>query len=232
MRKYFYLILYPILLCFFFSVTSCNNDSNTEPIVIDSVSNINGQAKLSDTSKNSIDSKRIAKEEEYLKNLELKKQKSKVIELVAKEKNLTKDELKAFLPENLQGFDQIPASAGKTVENDTAVTIYVRKQFRDVKNKRTILFDIFDYGRGNKVLNSHIYEKVPDDLDAPAYPYKTSDAKGFFYWLEEKVYGHIEVLVDNRFVVMIRLNGFSRDDKSLEKYLNMINIKSLIKKAN
>jgi len=176
---------------------------------------------------NNIDSVRKVKEDEYLKNLEIKEKKKTAVVAVSKQKNLTKEVLLGFIPEQFDGFEQLPPMTGKMIENDTAVTVYVRRQFKG-KN-RTLLFDIFDYGRGNPVTNAQMYEMVPTDLDAPAYPVELPGAKGFFYWLEQKVYGHIEVIADKRFIVKVRLNGFNRDDKLLKEYLNKINIKSLIK---
>ena len=176
---------------------------------------------------NNIDSVRKVKEDEYLKNLEIKEKKKTAVVAVSKQKNLSKEVLLGFIPEQFDGFEQLPPMTGKMIENDTAVTVYVRRQFKG-KN-RTLLFDIFDYGRGNPVTNAQMYEMVPTDLDAPAYPVELPGAKGFFYWLEQKVYGHIEVIADKRFIVKVRLNGFNRDDKLLKEYLNKINIKSLIK---
>jgi hypothetical protein len=119
---------------------------------------------------------------------------------------------------------------GKTQETDTTFTVYVKKQFKS-NQRKTLMFDIYDYGKGNPVPNKMIYDVPPQDLDAPAYPIQLPEAKGFFYWLDKRIYGHIEVIVANRFVVIVRLNGFNRDDKLLENYLKLVKLKDLISKA-
>jgi len=225
MTDRFYLILVLMVFVSGFLLVSCIEDKPKEPVLVDTIQNLPDNSKIQS---DNIDSLRAAKEAEYLANLALKEKKQEVFEKVAKEKNLSKEAMIEFLPLSLEGFKALPPSTGRSVENDSAITISVRKQFIDDK-RRTILFDIFDYGRGNRVLNSSIYEKVPEDLDAPAYPIELPNAKGFFYWLDQRFYGHIEVLADNRFVIMVRTNGIERDDKTLENYLKKINITKLIK---
>lgn len=219
----FYLVLFLFFISIGLFTISCTQEKieplNSEKIA-ETVINSNNDS-------TNMDSVRIAKENEYFKNQELKEKKKVVLNTISKEKNLSKDVLLGFIPEQFDGFEQLPPMTGKMIENDTATTVYVRRQFKG-KN-RTLLFDIFDYGRGNPVMNAKMYEMVPTDLDAPAYPVELPGAKGYFYWLEQKVYGHIEVIADKRFVVKVRLNGFNRDDKLLKEYLNKINIKSLIK---
>lgn len=216
---------YPLLFLFIvFSIFSCTDDKSDVIILQDS---INNQSNENNVVTDNIDTILRTKEKEYLKNLDIKEKKKLEIEKASQEINLSKKELLDFLPETLEGFKQLPASTGKTIENNNALTIYARKQFIDDK-KRSILFDIFDYGRGNPVNNSVIYDSNPKDLDATATPYITDDVKGFFYWLNQKSYGHFEVMIDNRFVVMIRLSGFKHDDETLKEYISMINIKNLI----
>ena len=238
MTDRFYLVLVLMFFVSGFLFISCIEDKPKEPLLVDTVQKLPESIKIetdinkikSDEIKiksNNIDSLRAVKEAEYLANLKLKEKKQEVYEEVAKEKNLSKEAMIEFLPVSLEGFKSLPPSTGRTVENDTSITISVRKQFIDDK-RRTVLFDIFDYGRGNRVLNSQIYEKVPEDLDAPAYPIVLPNAKGFYYWLDQKFYGHIEVLADKRFVIMVRTNGFERNDKTLENYIKKINITKLI----
>lgn len=221
--RLFLLILSSIILL------SCNDVEETVIIntdstqVIESISN----SETLESTKN-IDSIRLLKEQEYLANQKLKEEKKVILDKVAKEKNLSKDKLLEFLPKNIDGFKELPSATGKTIESDDAITIFARKQFLDSKGKRSILFDIFDYGRGNPVLNAHIYENKPDDLDATVTDYKIPNAKGFYYWLNQKAYGHIEVLADSRFVVMVRLTGFEKNDDILKSYISMIDINNLI----
>jgi hypothetical protein len=225
MTNRFYLILILTVFVTGFLFISCIEDKPKEPLLVDTLQKLPDNSEIQS---DNIDTLRAAKEAEYLANLKLREKKQEVFEKVAKEKNLSKEALIEFLPVALDGFKALPSSTGRTIENDSAITISARKQFIDDK-RRTILFDIFDYGRGNRVLNSHIYEKVPEDLDAPAYPYEQPNAKGFYYWLDQRFYGHIEVLADNRFVIMVRTNGIERDDKTLENYIKKINITKLIK---
>ncbi len=221
MVKKFYILLFLLI---GLSCYSCTEDKNDVVIMQDSINiQSDGNNKVSDK----LDSARAIKEDNYLKNLEVKEKKKVKVEELNKEKNLPKEELAGFLPDTIAGFKQLPVSTGKTIESDNAITIYARKQFKDV-NKRSILFDIFDYGKGNAVLNANIYETIPGDLDATANRYKTEDVKGFYYWLDQKPYGHIEVIVDNRFVIMVRLTGFKRDEEILKEFLNKINIKNII----
>lgn len=221
MIKKFYILLFLLI---GLSCYSCTEDKTDVVTMQDS---INIQSDDNNNVSDNLDSVRAIKEDNYLKNLEVKEEKKVKAEELSKEKNLSKEELVGFLPDTIAGFKQLPVSTGKTIESDNAITIYARKQFKDA-NKRTMLFDIFDYGKGNAVLNAHIYETIPNDLDATVNRYVTENAKGFYYWLDQKSYGHIEVIIDNRFVIMIRLTGFKRDEEILKELLNKINIKNII----
>lgn len=222
-RFFKYILLVTAFLLF--TLTSCKEENTEDPFVTEAKKKLpNNNIIKSDN----IDSLLEVKQEEYLAGLEEKEKKSATYDQIVKEKNLSKDVLDSFLPKKISGFIEIPASGGRRIEDDEAITTFARKQFRDT-SKKVLIFDIFDYGKGNPVMNAHIYDSVPDDLDEPAYPVKLPNAKGYYYWLEGKRYGHIEVLADNRFVIIVRINGFERDDNILFDYLKLININSIIK---
>ncbi|MBX3043685.1 MAG: hypothetical protein KIT33_02765 [Candidatus Kapabacteria bacterium] len=214
-----------ILFLFSLFVISCQDSKIDEPIEI--ISEVQDHTAIKS---DNIDSLRKLKEVEYLERQETQTKKAEIIEQVSKEKNLTKEVLLTFLPDKLTGFNQLPSNTGKTIENDTTITVFAKRQFKDDKG-RVIIFDLFDYGKGNSVLNSKIYEMVPTDLDAPAYSVELPNAKGFFYWLDQRAYGHIEVLIEKRFVLMVRLSGFNRDDEMLHNYLKIIDINKIIKSS-
>ncbi len=222
MNRYLKNIVVLLLSSFILISNKCSEDND---IILDNDSTIS----IKNNGNENIDSIRSIKEQEYLKNLEEKSKKQELAEQYLV-KNLTKDDLKSALPKSISGFNALPTITGKTQETDTSFTIYVKQQFKSNQNK-TIMFDIYDYGKGNIIPNKIIYDIPPQDLDAPSYPIQLSNAKGYFYWLEQKVYGHIEVLVENRFVIIVRLNGFNRDDKLLENYLKLVKIKDLISKT-
>lgn len=220
-------ILIGLFLFTFLNSNKCSEEKSQLPI-IDSVKT---EKPVINSEQQRIDSLRSIKEKEYLARQEQIVQEKVKTEIILKEKNLSKETLLGFLPEKIDGFVGLPHMTGKTQDDDTSFTVFVKKQFKEVSGRKSVMFDLFDYGRGNKIPNEIIYEIVPGDLDAPATSYSNKYAGGFSYWLDQKAYGHLEVLVNKRFVLIIRLNGFNRDDKLFDKFINLVKLNSLYNSA-
>ncbi|MFA5512253.1 MAG: hypothetical protein WC313_07365 [Candidatus Kapaibacterium sp.] len=216
-----------LLMILFFSlafIISCENEKSDE-LIESSDTLVSEQISIHN------DTSLTQKEAEYLQSLEKKEEVKERYQQIIKEKNLTKEQLLEFLPASINGFQSLPHTTGKSYENDSAVTISVRRQFKNDK-RQTLVFDLFDYGNGNPIPHKLRFEVLPTDLDGVTFPIEMDGSKGYYYWVDNKNYGHIEVIAADRFVIIIRINGFEPDNDLIENFLKQVNIKSLVQIGN
>jgi hypothetical protein len=174
----------------------------------------------------SIDTSKLnPKEIEYLrKQEELKKR------VISYENNIHQDKLTEFIPKTIAGYEKLPGSSGKMVDDDGYVITTTKGEY--VSGKKSIIIDIFDYGRKPKILNVEMYDNPPMDLDVPTIKVLHKGAKGFRYYDEKMKFMRVEVLLQNRYVIIIRFNNPDVEKEHALKYLDLINFENLIKLGN
>lgn len=169
-----------------------------------------------------IDSVQLTKQElEYLKKMEEKK--NQVYDF---SNNLKPEEILEFLPKNISGFETLPNTMGTQSDDSGKLYTFAKGQYSN-DNKQSIIIDIFDYGRGNEPPNKKIYDFPPDDLEAVATKFTSKYAKGFYLYDEKLNYSRLEVLVNNRFVVIVRFNRPNGNPEFVKEILNKVNLKKL-----
>lgn len=165
------------------------------------------------------------KEKEYLrKQEELKK---RVISYV---NNIHQDKLSELIPKTIVGYEKLPGSSGKMVDDDGYVITNTKGEY--VSGKKSIIIDIFDYGRNPKIPNVEMYDNPPMDLEVPTVKVLHKGAKGFRYYDEKMKYMRVEVLLQNRYLIILRFNNPDVEKEQAMKYLDLINFENLIKLGN
>jgi len=169
-----------------------------------------------------IDSVQLSKQElEYLKKMEEKKN-----QIYDFSNNLKPEEILEFLPKNISGFETLPNTMGTQSDDSGNLYTFAKGQYSN-DNKQSIIIDIFDYGRGNEPPNKKIYDLPPEDLEAVATKYTNKYAKGFYLYDEKLNYSRLEVLVKNRFVVIVRFNRAKGNPEFVKEIINKVNLKKL-----
>ena len=169
-----------------------------------------------------IDSVQLTKQElEYIKKMEEKK--NQVYDF---SNNLKPEEILEFLPKNIIGFETLPNTMGTQSDDSGKLYTFAKGQYSN-ENKQSIIIDIFDYGRGNEPPNKKIYDLPPDDLEAITTKYTNKYAKGFYLYDEKLNYARLEVMVNNRFVVIVRFNRPNGNPEFVKEIINKVNLKKL-----
>ncbi len=169
-----------------------------------------------------IDSIQLSQKElEYLKKMEEKKN-----QYYDYSNNLTPEEIIEFLPKSLSGFETLPNTMGTQVDQSGKIYTFAKGQYTN-ENKQSIVIDIFDYGRGNEPPNKEIYDNPPDDLEAPAIKFSNKYSKGFYLYDQKLNYSRLDVLVNNRFVVIVRFNRPNENPEYVKDVLNKVNLRKL-----
>ncbi|HRP01812.1 MAG TPA: hypothetical protein PLE30_04100 [Candidatus Kapabacteria bacterium] len=164
-----------------------------------------------------------AEENKYLQKMESKKNKQ-----YNYLNNLTPEELISFLPNEIEGYEKLPNSMGTQSNDDGKLYTFVKGQYQS-QSRQTIVIDIFDYGKGNEIPDKAIYTNPPKDLDSPATKYKDDFSEGFIILDKKLDYGRAEVLIHDRFVVVVRLNRNIQNDKQLIHILKLVKLEKLNK---
>ncbi len=173
-------------------------------------------------SKNNLKTKnRIAEENFYLAKMEAKENTPYNFS-----DNLKPEELAEFLPKSINGFETLPNSLGTQSTDDGKLFTFAKGQFSN-SQRQSVIVDIFDYGKGNDIPNIKIYDEPPADLDSPVKKFQNEYSKGF--WLIDKKlkYSRLEVLVGNRFVVIVRFNRPSDNNEEILNILKAVKLKEL-----
>lgn len=157
-----------------------------------------------------------AEEQKYLQKMESNKDKKYDFK-----DNFSPEKLKEFLPKQIKGFETLPNSIGTQSNEDGSLFTFAKAQFQSI-DRQTIVVDIFDYGRNGKVPKIENYSTPPTDLDFPAIKYEDNYSKGFINIDQKLDYGRLEVLINDRFVVIVRLNkNIKVKDQLIEIYKNI-----------
>ncbi len=165
------------------------------------------------------------KEKEYLKKQDEKKDR-----VISYENNIHQDNLSEFLPKSISGYEKLPGSSGRMVDNDGYVVTTTKGEY--VSGKKSINIDIFDYGRKPKIHNVDIYDNPPTDLEVPTIKVEHRGAKGFRYYDERMKYMRVEVLLKNRYLIIFRFNRPDVEREQALNYLDLIDFENLIKLGN
>ncbi|PKL86759.1 MAG: hypothetical protein CVV22_01315 [Ignavibacteriae bacterium HGW-Ignavibacteriae-1] len=165
------------------------------------------------------------KEKEYLKKQDEKKDR-----VISYENNIHQDKLTEFIPKSISGYEKLPGSSGRMVDNDGYVVTTTKGEY--VSGRKSIIIDIFDYGRKPKIHNVEIYDNPPTDLEVPTIKVEHRGAKGFRYYDERMRYMRVEVLLKNRYVIIFRFNRPDVEREQALQYLDLINFENLIKLGN
>ncbi len=196
---------YSLIIFIAFFIFSCNQDTKKIAISFDT-------------------NKLKAEEQKYLQKME--NAKDKVYDY---SNNFTPEELKEFLPTKIDNFETLPNSIGTQSNDDGRLSTFAKAQFQN-NERQTIIVDIFDFGKDGEVPDIENYSNPPKDLDAPSHKYVDEFASGFINIDKKLDYGRLEVLINNRFVVVVRLNRNIKDNKQLidiYKKINLDKIKSI-----
>ena len=157
-----------------------------------------------------------AEEQKYLQKLENNKDKKYDFKDI-----FSPEKLKEFLPNQIVGFETLPNSIGTQSSEDGSLFTFAKAQFQN-NDRQTIVVDIFDYGKNGKVPKIENYTTPPADLDYPSLKYEDDFSKGFINIDQKLDYGRLETLVNQRFVIVVRLNkNIKGKDQLIEIYKNI-----------
>jgi hypothetical protein len=168
------------------------------------------------------DSALTRKEKEYLE-----KQKESSNRVINYDNNLKPEQLSKFLPGIINGFETLPVSTGTMDDENNKLITYVKAQF-ETKHS-SVIIDIMDYGKNAVIPNIANYNNPPQDLDADVEKIVIESAKGFLLWDVKNKFGRLEVLLQNRFIVIVRYNNPGNDKNILKKIYKFIKINELVK---
>jgi hypothetical protein len=168
------------------------------------------------------DSALAKKEKEYL--AQQKEMENRKINF---DNNIKPDELTKFLPVVINGFETLPISKGTFRDNKNELITYAKAQFNS--KEKSVIIDIMDYGKNAVIPNVENYENPPKDLDALTEKAVIESAKGFLLWDIKNKFGRLEVLLQNRFVVVVRYNNPGGDKNILKNIYKFIKINELVK---
>jgi hypothetical protein len=168
------------------------------------------------------DSSMTKKEKEYLE-----KQKKIENRQFNYDKNLKPEEIEKFFPVIIKGYETLPVSKGTMFDDNNELITYAKAQF-DAKSS-SIIIDIMDYSKNAVIPNAGIYDNPPKDLDMPSEKFVMDDAKGFILWDVKNKFGRLEVLLKNRYVVVVRYNNPGNDKNVLKNIYKLIKINELVK---
>lgn len=205
-----------MIILFALLVFSCNEKTKNEPIIDHKIENLKAKENTTNES-----NKLKTEEQKYIQNLEKKKNKK-----LDYSNNLTSDELIELLPNRIDGFETLPNSSGVQENDDGSLFTFAKAQFQN-ENKQNIIIDIFDYGKKGSIPNKDNYTKPPKDLDSPTIKYKDEFSTGFYTIDKHLDYGRLEVLIKNRFVVVVRLNKNIDNEKLLIEILRKVKLSKL-----
>ena len=165
-----------------------------------------------------------AEEQKYLQKLE--KINNKEYDF---SNNFTPEELKKFLPKQITGFETLPNSIGTQSKEDGTLYTFAKAQFQN-EDRQNIVIDLYDYGKGNEVPDKNNYFNPPKDLDVPSFKYTDDFSDGFINIDKNLDIGRLEVLVGDRFVIVVRINKNIKNDKQLIEIYKKVKIEKLINK--
>lgn len=141
-------------------------------------------------------------------------------------KNYTPEELKKFLPNEIAGFERLPNSIGTQSKEDGTLYTFAKGQFQN-NERQNIVIDIFDYGAEQEVPDKNSYFNPPSDLDVPSKKFQDEFSDGFINIDKNLDQGRLEVLINNRFVVVVRINKNIKDVQQFIDIYKKVNIKKL-----
>jgi hypothetical protein len=165
------------------------------------------------------------KEKEYLRKQDEKKNR-----VISYENNIHQDKLTEFIPKSISGYEKLPGSSGRMVDNDGYVVTTTKGEY--VSGKKSIIIDIFDYGRKPRIHNVDIYDNPPTDLEVATIKVEHRGAKGFRYYDPNMKFMRVEVLLKNRYLIIMRFNNPDVEREQALNYLDLINFENLIKTGN
>lgn len=157
----------------------------------------------------------------------LAKQTEKATLPIAHENNIQTEKLIEILPKSIVGFEKLPNTSGQMVDDDGYVITTAKGEYKS--GKQSVIIDIFDYGKNPKIPNIEMYDNPPMDLEAPAEQVLYKGARGFKFYDDKHKYMRVELLLINRYVIILRLNNPGDERHNATKYLDLINFDNLIK---
>jgi hypothetical protein len=144
--------------------------------------------------------------------------------------NLSYDDMIPILPESIEGFEKFPVSTSTIRGRDGYRVTSVKGQFRG-KERNTIIVDLYDYG---------VYGEIPF---RPSY-YNPGQEDGYEIRKIEHEFGtgfirndpvendaSLNLLVNDRFVIIIRSDNNKNPGDLLVKILEMMDIQELKNKV-
>lgn len=161
------------------------------------------------------------KEKEYLE-----KQKRRGENLSVTGRNISPEKLSELLPSAINAFEKLPGATGIMFDNDGYAITTAKAEFKG--NKKSITIDIFDYGKKPIIPHKAIYEVPPTDLDGVTEKVAYKNAKGFSSYDERFKQLRVELLLADRYVIVMRFTNPEMDTKDAIKILDSIDFNKII----
>ncbi len=161
------------------------------------------------------------KEKQYL---EKQKQRSGAINVIGK--NITPERLLELLPASISGFEKLPGASGTILDNDGYAITTAKAEFKG--NKKSITFDIFDYGKKTNISHKAIYDVPPADLDGVTEKITYKNAKGFSNFDERFKQLRVELLLADRYVIVMRFTNPEMELNDALKMFDLIDFNKII----
>ena len=135
------------------------------------------------------------------------------------------DSLCSLLPVIFANYTSKKPSKSIIFEGDYLITI--AKGEYSLLEKNYISVDVIDYSPAKLVLKPERFNNPPAIENNDVKPYIFKNGRGYLAWNSVKNSGWLDVLINNRFNIKIRVWGPITTEQTMIDFLNSINIEKL-----